>query len=135
MKLSVDEFVSRLLALNSSIVTLSSGQAFDINSPGSDFKIGYEACHAELFKANLYSAIKETAGIVVREFDDTKRITVQKDGRILNLPCKNLYHFLAQDGYLHTIPADVAEQAQNTDASSGAALEPEKGVTFCEMTA
>lgn len=129
---TVSEFIAAILDLNQSILTLSDGSIFDLNSPDAEFRVGYARWHEEEL-AHRLNQVAQEGSVVVREFDRDSPVAIRNGDRIVRIPSKNIFHFIACGGRIHSVRADISEQSHNTCAVTGRKLDPEPGVRFRDM--
>jgi hypothetical protein len=108
------------------LVTLASEFAVDIDADG---VCGYEPGHESLFRAKLARALQEGGGLMIRQFLPVKVQRQMPNGKLLWIPEKKLYGLFLGAGEV-TEMSDEVRRASCTDAETGAALEPEPGVTY-----
>jgi hypothetical protein len=92
---------------------------------------GYEHGHELLFRAKLVRALHEGGGLMICQFLPVKVQRRMPNGKLMWVPEKNLYGLYLGDGAVHPLRAEAVRDASCTDATTGAALEPEEGVHYC----
>jgi hypothetical protein len=127
----LDDLLTKITQLpGSKIVTLAldTGEfEIDIDPQG---VCGYDPGHEPLFRAKLARALHEGGGLMIRQFLPVKVQRRMPNGKLMWVPEKKLYGLYLGQGSIHPVSAEAVRTAACTDATSGAPLEPEEGVTY-----
>jgi hypothetical protein len=91
---------------------------------------GYDPSHERLFRTKLARALHEGGGLMIRQFLPLKVQRRMPNGKLMWVPEKKLYGLFLGQGVIHALSAEEVRKAACTDATSGAPLEPEEGVTY-----
>ena len=129
----VHEIMDLVLTIpGNKIVTIAGDgfdQSFDIDASGA---IGYELSHASQLASQILRCFDESGVIVVCQFTD-ERDSEEINGKIVQVPIKNLYGIMVDGGKWHRIPSDALRLSYLTDAKTGKPLKPEKTVRYCDL--
>jgi hypothetical protein len=127
----LDDLLTRIKQLSGAkIVTLAHETnvfEIDIDPQG---VCGYEPGHELLFRAKLARALREGGGLMIRQFLPVNVQRRMPNGKLLWVPEKKLYGLFLGQGAMRALSAEAVRAASCTDASSGAPLAPEEGVTY-----
>lgn len=127
--------LNKIYSFKNCIVTLTSKRRSD----SFDIFDGVCGCNEVEGDANkdfellLKMTFQSSGSLVIREFLPETFKKKCSNGKILDIPKKNIYHVvMSKSGWRGLASSEVSE-CQNTDAKTGEMICPEDGVSFCEL--
>jgi hypothetical protein len=132
----VSQLFGQIMALKGSRqVTVATdylgARKYDVSEDG---VVGYDPTHRECLLEHLQEAVENGGGVVVRQFQ-AKKVLVMTPVGLRLLPVKHVFGVSAGQGRWTGLSSEDTRAAHETDAESGAALEPEKAVRFLDWSA
>jgi hypothetical protein len=128
--------LSKIYSFDDCIVTMTS----DMRHDSFDIHKGVVKCYEDedemntTFELLLKLAFGSKVGtLVIREFLPETFKKKCPNGKILDIPKKNIYHVVMSNGGWRALTSSEVSECQNTDAKTGEMLCPEDGVSFCEL--